>query len=622
MTTPHQTRPMPVVIVGHVDHGKSTFVGRLLHETNSLPDGKFNEIQDMCKRRGVEFEWSFVMDALQVERDQGITLDTTRIWFSSDQRGYVIIDAPGHKEFLKNMITGAANAEAALLVIDASEGVSEQTRRHAYLLSLLGIEQVIVAVNKMDIVNFSELRFNQIEADIRTYLEKTGIQPNQVIPVSARQGEGVVTVGRQLSWYGGPSVLEAFDQLTPRPGLTARPLRFPVQDIYKAGDKRIIVGRIESGQLRVGQQVRFAPSGQEAIVRSIETWNEKTPRLQAEAGRSVAITLNDELFIERGEVLTETMDRPLETNTICVRMFWLGSTSLVVGADLKLKIGTATHNVRVQSIERKIDVDSLSGQDAEEIGRHEIAEVTLQSRSLIVADLYTENPSVGRGVVIKQHEIAGGVIVQEDAVSAERNLTRVAHAVTRDERALGLGHQGGVLWMTGLSGAGKSTIAMALERRLYERRWQVFTIDGDNFRHGLSCDLGFSPGDRAENIRRAAEVAKLMAQSGTLVLATFISPLRSDRDIARRVIGEDFHEIFIDADLDVCELRDPKGLYVRARAGEIPQFTGISAPYEAPLAPDLRIESGAVSVSSSVAYLTEYADHKFTDHKNALRVAS
>ncbi len=615
-------RPMPIVIVGHVDHGKSTLVGRLLHETNTLPDGKIAEIEAMCERRGTPFEWSFVLDALQVERDQGITLDTTRIWFKSETRGYVLIDAPGHKEFLKNMVTGAAGAEGALLVIDAAEGVSEQTKKHAYLLSLLGVEQVVVAINKMDTVDYSQAHFDQVEHEIRDYLGNIGVTPRHVIPLSAREGAGVTTYGDIMSWYEGPSILGVFDTFQPRTALTDHPLRLPVQDVYRHGDERIIVGRIESGTLRVGQTVRFAPSGQEAKIQSFEGWNSKTARLQAEAGHSVAVTLDDDLFIERGEVMTATNDRPMEVKQIAGRLFWLVSGPLESGASLKFKIGSAVHDVQVQSIERKIDVGNLSDSDGNKIEKNEIGEVILKSRKPIVVDLYRDIPQTGRGVLIKDGQIVGGLIVQEDAVSAARNLTRVAHTVTSDERALSNGHQGGVLWMTGLSGAGKSTIAMDLERRLYERNWQVFTIDGDNFRHGLSHDLGFSPEDRAENIRRASEVAKLMAQSGTLVLATFISPLRSDREIARKVIGDDFYEVHIHADLEVCESRDPKGLYVRARAGEIPEFTGISAPYEEPGQPEFRIDSGRVPVAKAVAQLIEYADETFTTGVEGLRAAS
>jgi bifunctional enzyme CysN/CysC len=615
-------KPMPIVIVGHVDHGKSTLVGRLLHETNTLPEGKIAEIEAMCARRDVEFEWSFVLDALQVERDQGITLDTTRIWFKSENRNYMLIDAPGHKEFLKNMVTGAANAEGALLVIDAYEGVSEQTKKHAYLLSLLGVEQVVVAINKMDKVDYAEDHFNRVERDIREYLDGIGVTPRSVVPLSARDGAGITSFGDEMPWYSGPSILGVFDTFQPRAALTDSPLRLPVQDVYRHGEERIIVGRIESGELRVGQTVRFAPSGQEAKIQSFEDWNAKTAPLQAKAGQSIAVTLDDDLFIERGEVMTATSDRPMEVHHISGRLFWLVSSPLEYGASLKFKIGAAVHDVVVQSIDRKIDVGELEDGEGEKIEKNEIAEITLKSHKPIVVDLYRDNPQTGRGVLIKDGQIVGGLIIQEDAVSAARNLTRVAHAVTRDERSDANGHQGGVLWMTGLSGAGKSTIAMDLERRLYERKWQVFTIDGDNFRHGLSHDLGFSPEDRAENIRRASEVAKLMAQSGTLVLATFITPLRSDRDIARQVIGDDFYEVHIHADLDVCESRDPKGLYVRARAGEIPEFTGISAPYEEPINPDLKIDSGRVSVARAVAQLVEYADQTFTADTQVLRAAS
>jgi bifunctional enzyme CysN/CysC len=597
-----------IVIVGHVDHGKSTLIGRLLNDTGSLPDGKVEQVQEMSRKRGMPFEWAFVMDALQAERDQGITIDTTQIHFKTKQRPYVIIDAPGHTEFLKNMVTGASQADAALLVIDAGEGALEQSRRHAFLLHLLGVRQVSVVINKMDRVEFSQARYEAVAHEIKEYLAELGLFPKAVIPISARHGDNIVTRTDQAPWYLGPTVIEQLDSFRQQQVSPDQPLRFPLQDVYKPDDRRILAGRVESGRLKVGDTLRFAPSGASATVVSIEAWNNPNPVLSAQAGQSIGVTLDKRIFAERGHIAHHDDTPPTLTHRLSVRLFWLVSEPMALGKTYTLKIATAEHRVTVEQVTAVINVEDLTSTPGKAVHRNEVAEVVVRSRSPIAVDLAADLPRTGRGVLLDGNDVVGGCLVIEAEDSASANLTEVSHTVSLDERAAANGHKGGILWLTGLSGAGKSTLAMALERALFDRGWQTFVLDGDNVRNGLNAGLGFSPDDRAENIRRVAETAKLFADAGVVVIASLISPLRADRARARVIGGDRFHEIHVGADLSVCEERDPKGLYKKARAGEIAEFTGVSAPYEAPESPELLIDTGALDRSEALAQLLDYVD--------------
>ncbi|MGB0670380.1 MAG: adenylyl-sulfate kinase [Rhodospirillales bacterium] len=613
--------PLRVVFVGHVDHGKSTVVGRLFNDTGSIPEGKVEAIQAMCTKRGMPFEWAFVMDALKAERDQGITIDTSQIFFKTDKRNYVMIDAPGHKEFLKNMITGAAQADAALLVVDAREGVQEQTRRHGYLLHLLGIRQITVVLNKMDLVDWSEQRFQDVAAEVRAYLDSVGISPDSlsVIPVSARNGDFIVNRTDNAPWYKGPTIAEALDAKTPPVLTDDLPLRLPVQDVYKFDDRRIIAGRIESGALNVGDELIFSPGNKRARIRSIERWAASEPALAARAGESVGITLDDQLFVERGQVASHVAAAPMLTNVFKARIFWLSHDALKAGDRLKLKLGTAEHNVVVDRIDRVIDVADLKGGEADRVERNAVAEIVLSSRGLMALDPFTSNQRTGRFVLVRDYDIVGGGLVSMDGYADQRdrfeiksaNITRVEHRVPPDQRWQVNGHKSGILWFTGLSGAGKSTLAFKLEQELFARGYQVYTLDGDNIRHGLSANLGFSPEDRAENIRRVGECATLFARAGFLVLTSFISPYRADRDRVRTISGSYFHEVHVQADVETCAARDPKGLYAKAKAGKIAEFTGISAPYEAPTNPELVIDTARHSIEDSVENLLAYVRRTF-----------
>jgi bifunctional enzyme CysN/CysC len=597
------TRPqVRIVIVGHVDHGKSTLVGRLLHETGSLPEGKLEMLKAVSARRGMPFEWSFLLDALQTERDQGITIDTTQIRFRTNARDVVLIDAPGHAEFLRNMITGASQADGAVLIIDALEGVRDQTRRHGYLLHLLGIKQVVVVVNKMDRVDFSAARFNEISDEISTHLAGLGVNPAAIIPISARDGDGVATHTPRSAWYFGPTVVEAIDGLEPARPLEALRLRLPVQAIYKFDDRRIVAGRIESGSLAAGDEIVIMPAGKIAKIKTVESWPVTPLAGRLGAGRSVGITLDRELFVERGDVIAHVGQAPQDTRRLRARIFWLHDKPLAVGAAILVRLGTRETRAVVVAIDKAVDPGELSSVENISIGRNHVGEIDISLAQPIAADAHASNPRLGRLVIEVNGRIAGGGLVL--SVDAARravpvDIVPVESALRPDERSARYRHNGAVIWLTGLPGAGKSTLARALERRLFSSGGSPILLDGDTLRAGLNGDLGFSPEDRSENIRRIAEVATHLARNGHIAIVAAVSPSRDDRAAARRIADTLFREIYVATPAGVCEERDPKGHYAKARAGALKGFTGIGNDYQPPAASELTIDTSTRSVSDA-----------------------
>jgi bifunctional enzyme CysN/CysC len=604
-----------VVFVGHVDHGKSTLIGRVLHDTSSLPEGKIEQIKKACAAEGMGFEFAFLLDALLEEQKQNVTIDTTEIPFRTPRRQYAIIDAPGHKEFLKNMITGASRADAAILVISADEGVREQSRRHAYLLSMLGVKHVIVVVNKMDLVDYSEKRFREIEQEYRKFLHELGLDARTFIPASAKEGENVARSSMKMKWYCAATVLEALDLLEPQERDVDLPLRFCVQDVYRFDGRRIIAGRIETGALREGDQLVFSPANKSSVVATIERWNAQENSGPAVAGDSIGITLSEQIFVERGYVASHENETPIETNRFHADLFWIVREPLRVGHLYDLRLATQDVKCQIVSIERVMDSSTLeSKSDArEQLERNEIGRLTIQTRGPLVIDNHGGIPNLGRFVIIDDGQISGGGTIfggvyTDRTVAKSKNIFWTEGKITARERAIRTGHRGAVIWLTGLSGAGKSTIAQSLERDLFHRGMNTYVLDGDNIRHGLNSNLGFSPDDRVENIRRVSEVAKLMADAGTVVITAFISPYRMDRRRAREIALEgnaEFIEVFVDAPLEVCEARDPKSLYKKARAGQIREFTGIDAPYEEPEDPEIVVHTHQQTVDESVATILE-----------------
>jgi bifunctional enzyme CysN/CysC len=613
--SPCETPRTKIVFVGHVDHGKSTLIGRILTETGSLPDGKIESLRKACSAQGQPFEYAFMLDALSEEQEQNITIDTTQIQFRSARRNYVIIDAPGHQEFLKNMITGAANADAAVVVIAADEGVQEQSRRHGQLLSLLGIREVIVAVNKMDLAAFAEDRFRQIEREYAAFLHDLGLRARAFIPLSASSGENVTTdAGNTMPWFSGTNLLAALDKLDVVSSAAELPLRFPIQDIYRMDKRRIFAGRVESGTIRIGDQLVFSPHNKTARVATIERWAAAAAEFAC-AGESIGITLSDHIFIERGHIASHETDAPVESNRVHAKVFWIGREPLVASARYRLKLVTQDVECQVVAVANVIDAATLDSAPAErsELRTNEVGEVTLQTRAPLVFDNHDRIPSLGRFVLADGHHLVGGGIISGAVYTIRKqikseNIFWSESDITGSRRAARNGHRGAVVWLTGLSGAGKSTIAGALEKELFQRSMHTYVLDGDNLRHGLNSNLGFAPEDRAENIRRVSEVAKLMADAGTVVITSFISPYRIDRRLAREIAlqaGAEFVEIFVNAPLAVCEERDPKGLYEKARAGQLKGFTGIDAPYEPPEDPEIVVHTHEQSPQESVGQILD-----------------
>lgn len=616
MNTP--TEQLKIVIVGHVDHGKSTFVGRLFHDTGSLPEGKLEQMQLIAERRGVPFEWANLMDALQSERDQNITIDTAQIWFNTPKRQYVIIDAPGHKEFLKNMVTGAANAEAALLLIDANEGVQEQSRRHGYLLNLLGIKQIAVLVNKMDLQGYSQERFDTVEREYRKFLKSINVEPLQFVPMAAKHGDNIASLSENMPWWRGPTVLEVLDGFSVTEAAGSQPLRLPIQDVYRFDERRILAGRIEAGTVTVGDRISFSPGNKSSTVKTIERWNSPS-RETASAGESIGITLTEQIFVERGAVASHEESAPYELTRFKARVFWLGRSPFRKDRLYKLKLTTQEVDCEIDSIERVIDSSNLETISRRErelfVGRNEVAELTLKTRRPVAFDAHSEIVPTGRFVIVDGFEVSGGGIIAEDSYprrtpdSFQRsdNIFWSQGKVTAAQRARRNGHPGCIVWLTGLSGSGKSSIAAELERELFNLGKHSYVLDGDNIRHGLCSDLAFSPQDRRENIRRVGEVAKLFVDAGIICITAFISPYREDRGLIRgMVLDGQFIETYVNAPLEICEQRDPKGLYAKARAREIKEFTGISAPYEAPERPELELRTDEITVSEAVAKILDY----------------
>lgn len=606
-----------VVVVGHVDHGKSTFIGRLLFDTGSLKQGKIEQVQKACAAENMEFEYAFLLDALLEEQEQNITIDTTRIPFHTAAREYAIIDAPGHTEFLKNMVTGAASASAAFLLIDAHEGIKEQSKRHAFLLSLLGVGQLAVLVNKMDLAGYEEARFRQIVAEYTAFLDTLGLKPRHFIPVAAKHGDNIASRSARTPWYTGPTAVEALDGFTDTDDLAAKPLRFVLQDVYRWDDKRVFAGRIESGTLKEGDRLVFSPGGKTSTVAKIERWS-APDRKSAETGESVAVSLTDQIFVERGHIATHEQAGAYESQQFRARVFWIQQEKLRPGQQLTLRLVTQETSAELVSIEKVVDATTLNevkrpGTEAH-VARHEVAEVTLRTRKPLAFDVTGHIAPTSRFAIYAGRAPSGGGVILPDRYfqrgqegGVAENLFWSSGRITRQTREARNGHPGLVVWLTGLSGAGKSTIAVELERQLFGSGRQVYLLDGDNLRHGLNAGLGFSAGDRVENIRRAGEVAKLLAEAGQVVITAFISPFAADRERVRAILPPGrFVEVYVNAPVEVCRERDPKGLYARAARGEIPEFTGVTSPYEAPAEPDLELRTDLLTAGQAVEQLLEF----------------
>jgi bifunctional enzyme CysN/CysC len=528
---PLSNRLMKLVIVGHVDHGKSTLVGRLMSDTDSLPSGKLDFVKDICKRQGKEFEYAFLLDALEEEQEQGITIDTSQIFFNTKKRRYVIIDAPGHKEFLKNMVTGAANAESALLLIDAHEGIQEQSRRHGYILKLLGLTQVAVVINKMDLVNYDPNIYNKIKSEYTKFLGSMGIEAREFIPVSAKLGVNIAKTSDKVPWYKGPSILQMLDQFTEKKIPTHLPFRFPVQDVYKFDERRIISGRVESGKVNVGDQLVFSPSNKVGVIKSIEAWSvDKQPK-KAEASESVGFTLGEQIFVERGDVASLKSELPIVSTTFDVNVFWMGQRNLEKGRIYTLKLTTQEVPCEVVEFKKVTDASTLETLKGQEyLAKNDVAEVTLRTSTPVVFDLFGSIPTTGRFVLVDEYDVCGGgIITTYTPNKTDRLRDEVRHRdfhwlksdIKLEERAYRNGHQSTLILIVGSSGVGKAKLAKYLEKKLFELNYQSYLLDGRNVALGVSADIGSQQKKQeGEVLRRFGEVAKLFLDAGHVVIST------------------------------------------------------------------------------------------------------
>lgn len=522
---------MNIVIVGHVDHGKSTLLGRLYADTGSLPDGKLEKVQAICRQQGKEFEYAFLFDAFLEEQEQGITIDTARTFFIWKGRQYIIIDAPGHKEFLKNMISGAARAEAALLLIDALEGVKEQSKKHGYLLSLLGVRQFAVIVNKMDLVGYRQDVFDGIEKEYREFLGQFKAVPERIIPVSAKLGDNIANRSDKMPWYTGPTVLDTLSLFKKEAARAEQPLRFPIQDVYKFDARRILAGRIASGKLKVGDHLVFSPSNKRANIRSVEAFNIDPLPTEAQAGQSVGITLDEQIFVERGEIATHQEYLPSVSTAFRANLFWLGKRPLERGRKYLLRVATKEVECEVATIHRIIDtMDLAQQQGSTTVGKNQVAELTLRTKAPIAFDLSASFEATGRFVLVDEYDIAGGGIVTElihddqeflREEARRRDFAWVKGEVGVEDRAQQFGHRAAIVLFTGGRHTGKSFLAKKLESQLVADGRHAYLLDGENLRRGLDADLTDEErGQTDEMARRYGEVARLLIDTGLIVVST------------------------------------------------------------------------------------------------------
>ncbi len=520
---------MNIVIVGHVDHGKSTLLGRLYADTGTLPEGKIEKIQAICRQQGKEFEYAFLFDAFLEEQQQGITIDTARTFFTWGGRQYIIIDAPGHKEFLKNMVSGAARAEAALLIIDALEGVRDQSKRHGLLLSMLGVNQVTVVVNKMDLVGYREDTFQAIEKEYRDFLTQLNVTPQFVIPASAKQGVNIAKLSPETPWYTGPSVLESLAHFSLETASAEKPLRLPIQDVYKFDARRILVGRITAGRLKIGDRLIFSPSNKSACIQTIEAFNIDPPLTQAESGGSVGITLDEQIFVERGQIAAHEEDRPLVSTQIRANLFWLGNRPLeTTGRTYTLRLATREVPCEIATIHRIVDANNLDDQQTQTtVQRNQVADITLRTKSPLAFDLYANFETTGRFVLVDEYDVAGGGIITEllpdeqegfRTEASERDSAWVKGDVGPDSRAKHYGHQAAVVLLTGPDTTAKGFLARKLETILVAEGRHAYLLSPENLQRGLDADLHETKPE--EMIRRFGEVIRLLTDTGLIVIST------------------------------------------------------------------------------------------------------
>ena len=603
------------ITCGSVDDGKSTLIGRLLYDSKMLFEDQLAAIESDSRKwgtQGGDIDFALLVDGLSAEREQGITIDVAYRFFSTDRRKFIVADTPGHEQYTRNMVTGASTADLAVILIDARKGVLTQTRRHSYLVQLIGIRHVVLAINKMDLVGYEQATFDRIDADYRAFAAQLGLTQITSIPLSALKGENMTGPSAAMPWYRGPSLMQSLEEAELDDlRLQQGPLRLPIQWVNRPNlDFRGFCGLLAGGTLQQGQRVRVQPSGRESRVARIVA--STGDRLEAVAGESVTITLDDEVDVSRGDVISAA-DAPAEVaDQFECTLVWMADEPMLPGRPYLLKIGARTVGVTVTEPKYKVNVNTLEHVAAKQLGLNEIGVCNIALDRAVAFDAYTANRTMGGFIVIDRMTngtVGAGML--HFALRRSHNIHLQHLDVDKPARAALKGQTPAVLWFTGLSGAGKSTVANLVEKKLLALGRHSYLLDGDNVRHGLNKDLGFTAADRVENIRRVGEVARLMVDAGLIVLTAFISPFRAERDMARALLADgEFFEVHVDTPLAVAEQRDVKGLYRKARAGQLTNFTGIDSPYEAPERPDLRVDTSTMSADEAadrvIALLREH----------------
>lgn len=598
------------ITCGSVDDGKSTLIGRLLYDSKMIFEDQLAALEsDSIKHgtQGEEIDFALLVDGLAAEREQGITIDVAYRFFTTEKRKFIVADTPGHEQYTRNMVTGASTADLAVILIDARKGVLQQTRRHSYLVHLLGIRHVVLAVNKMDLVGYDQAVFDAIVADYRTFATNIGITDFTAIPISGFKGDNITAMSANTPWYSGPALIAHLETVeVDAAAAQARPFRMPVQWVNRPNlDFRGFAGQIASGVVRPGDAVRIVPSGKTSTVKTIATFDGDLD--EAVAGQSVTLTLTDEVDCSRGDLIAAAGDPPQASDQFCATFVWMDEEALKPGRGYWLKIGTQTVTATVQPPKYEIDVNSLDHLAAKTLGLNAIGVAEFATDRPIAFEPYATNRELGGFILIDKFTnatVAAGMI--EFSLRRADNVHWQPVSISREDHAGMKNQKPRVLWFTGLSGSGKSTIANEVEKQLFLMNRHTFLLDGDNVRHGLNRDLGFTEADRIENIRRVGEVAKLMADAGLIVLTAFISPFRAERQMVREMLGQgEFIEIFVDTPLEVAEARDVKGLYKKARSGQLRNFTGIDSPYEPPETPEIRVNTVDMTPEEAARYIID-----------------
>ena len=595
---------------GSVDDGKSTLIGRLLYDTKLLFEDHLAALEKDSKKFGTtgdDIDFALLVDGLEAEREQGITIDVAYRFFATDRRKFIVADTPGHEQYTRNMATGASNSDLAVILIDARKGVLTQTRRHAYIASLLGIRHVVLAVNKIDLMEYSQAVFDEIVQDFAAFAQRLGFVDVTPIPISARFGDNVISESRNTPWYKGPALLSHLETVDVDTDAVGKPFRFPVQWVNRPDlNFRGFSGTIAGGRVKPGDAIAVAKSGRKSTVKRIVTMDGDLP--EAFAGAAVTLVLADEVDISRGDILCAPEDRPDVSEQFAAHLLWMAEDELLPGRQYLMKIGTATVPVQITALKHKIDVNTLDQHAAKTLHLNEVGYANFSTSQPIAFDTYRDNRDTGGFILIDRFNnstVGAGMI--DFSLRRATNVHWQALDVGKSSRADQKGQKPAILWFTGLSGSGKSTIANLVEKALFAEGRHTYLLDGDNVRHGLNRDLGFTDADRVENIRRVGEAAKLFVDAGLIVLVSFISPFRSERRMARDLVGEhEFIEVFVDTPIEVCMQRDPKGLYKKAQAGEIKNFTGIDSPYEAPEHPELRVDTTKAEPAELAAAIVSY----------------